>query len=136
MIIFGFFFPCWDWFLEYHGQGWIAPAAIQRILLVIIFLSAIYIFSSYKKVPANIGVKERKIWIWLILIGLFDAMAAVLTTWGYKFTDITSVVVVLSGAFPLPTVILARIFLKEKLTFNQVIGVIAIIGGLIILAIG
>jgi len=135
MIIFGFFFPCWDWFLEYQGQGWITPATIQRVFLVMIFLSAIYVVSFYKKVPANIGIEKGKIWMWLILIGLFDAAAALMTTWGYKFTDITSVVVVLSGAFPLPAVILARIFLKEKLTTNQIIGIAGIIAGLIVLAI-
>lgn len=135
MLIFGFFFPCWDWFLEYQGQGWIVPAAFQRIFLITIFLSAICIFTLLKRSPITLRPKENKIWVWLILIGLFDALAALVTTWGYKFTTITSVVVVLSGAFPLPTVILARIFLKEKLTKNQTIGIAAVIAGLIVLAI-
>lgn len=135
MIIFGFFFPCWDWFLEYQGEGWIVSSLLARIFVVVILLAVIYLFALRQKSKPEIDVKGKKLWFWLILIGLFDAGAALATAWGYKFTDITSVVVVIAGAFPLPTVILARIFLKERLVLNQIIGIAAIITGLIILAV-
>lgn len=135
MVIFGFFFPAWDWFLGYQGEGWIASLFLGRVFNIIILVGAAYLVSSVKKQKANLEVKKSKIWIWLALIGIFDTTAALFAAWGYRFTSMTSVVVVLSGAFVVPTVILARIFLKEKLTLNQIVGVAAIIAGLIILAI-
>jgi len=135
MIIFGFFFPCQARFLKYQGEGWIVSMILTRCIVVLIILASIYLTSFGKKTRVEIRVKENKLWPWLMLIALFDVIASLSVAWGLKFTDITSVVVVLQGAFPLPTIILARIFLKEKLAFNQVIGVAAIIGGLIILAI-
>ena len=137
-VIFGFYFPFWDWFLRYRVSGWIAPSTLQRVFAITILLlivCVIYLNRNRKTAAIETAPQERKIWIWLILIGFFDAIAALSTAWGYKFTDITSVVVVLSAAFSLPTLILARIFLKENLTLNQIIGVIIILGGLVVLAI-
>jgi len=134
MIIFGFFFPCWDWFLEYQGEGWIVSVILVRCMLVIILLTSLYIVFSRRKERVEIRPREKKLWMWLILIALFDTTASLSVSWGFKFTSITSIVVILQGAFPLPTVILARIFLKEKLAVNQLIGVAGIIAGLIVLA--
>ncbi|MBA7660190.1 hypothetical protein ES703_68190 [subsurface metagenome] len=135
MIMFGFFFPCWDWFLEYQERGLVSSVILLRVIAVISLVVFIYITAKIKKTSTEIGVRGKNIWVWLVLIGLFDALAVIFTAWGYRFTSITSVIAMLSAAFSLPTVILARIFLKEKLAFGQTIGVIGIIGGLIILAI-
>lgn len=134
MLIFGFYFPCWDWFLGYQAEGWLVSALLTRLIGVIALIVFLYVASRIKKTGVNIGVKRNRIWLWLVLIGLFDVMAEVSSAWGYRFTTFTSAVVMITGAFPLPTVILARIFLKEKLATNQIIGVAAIIAGLIILA--
>lgn len=134
MMIWGFFFPLWDWFLGYQGKGWTISLTLVTLVEIAGAFILIYLFSWLRKTPANIQVKDKQIWFWLLLIGFFTTAASLSVAWGYRFTTITSVVVVLSTAATLPTVILARIFLKEKLAFNQLIGVAAIIGGLIILA--
>lgn len=135
MIIFGFYFPCWDWFLESLSQSWAISVLLVRLVLIIILLVSIYIISLTDKRRFDIKVKEKKLWGWLVLIGLLDALASLITSWAYKSTAATSVVVTLSGAFPLPAIILARLFLKERLSINQIIGVVGIIGGLIALSI-
>ena len=134
MIIFGFYFPAWDWFLGYQGSGWIIPGLVERCFFVAILFLGIYLLSLKKKEPVRIVAKEGKLWFWLILVGLFDIIAALSTNWGYKFTTLTSVIVVLMGAFPLVTVVAARIFLKEKLTKVQIFGVAIIIIGTIVLS--
>lgn len=134
MLIFGFFFPVWDWFLKYQGQGWVLSTITLRIIAMVFLTILIYIVARRKKIQPKIKPEEKNVWTWLILIGLFDALASLFAAWGYRFTTMTSVVIIFSAAFPLPTIILARIFLKEKLALNQVIGVAAIVGGLIILA--
>ncbi|OGZ23962.1 MAG: hypothetical protein A2896_01315 [Candidatus Nealsonbacteria bacterium RIFCSPLOWO2_01_FULL_43_32] len=133
MVIWGLFFPLWDWFLTYQGEGWIfslTSVTVAEIAGAFIF---IYFLSRLRKTPADIQVKEKQIWFWLALIGIFTTAGSIFVAWGYRFTSITSAVVVLGAAYSLPTIVLARIFLKEKLAFNQLIGVVAIIGGLIIL---
>lgn len=74
------------------------------------------------------------IWKLLFLIGLFDGGAYLTLSWGFGATTFTSVVTMLSAAYSLPTLILARIFLKEKLTPNQWVGVLSIILGLVLLS--
>lgn len=134
MIIWGFFFPLWDWFLTYQGEGWIFSLTSVTIAEIAGAFILIYLFSKAKKIPTDIWVKEKQVWFWLALIGIFTTTGSLFVAWGYRFTTITSAVVVLSAAYSLPTVILARIFLKEKLAANQLIGVAAIIAGLIVLA--
>ena len=134
MIIYGFFFPFWDWFLGYQGKGWVISLTLMGLISIVGALIFICLFSRIKRIPSDIRVRGKQIWFWLALIGVLTTAASLSVAWGYRFTTITSVVVVLSTAATLPTVILARIFLKEKLATNQLIGVAAIIGGLIILA--
>jgi drug/metabolite transporter (DMT)-like permease len=44
------------------------------------------------------------------------------------------VVAMLGGVFSLPTIILARIFLKEKVTLAQTAGSLVVIAGIILLS--
>ena len=84
MMIFGFFFPYWDWFLEYQGEGWIVSTILLRFFLVILLLISIYLISLTRKTPIDIKVGERKLWMWLAFIGLFDAAAMLITYLGIQ----------------------------------------------------
>lgn len=70
------------------------------------------------------------------VIGLGEAAAYVALSWGYSRTNLTSVVALLSGAFSLPTIVLARTFLRERLIRTSAIGLTAVllgVGGLALL---
>lgn len=127
MLIFGFWLPLWDKFLE--NKNWIFYVLLVRIVIVL----TTFIIYSIKK--PNKKIEDKKIWTWLILIGLFDSIASIFLAWGLSSTKLTSIVTILVAAAPIPTIILARIFLKEKLSLTQKIGVILVLIGLIIISI-
>ena len=78
--------------------------------------------------------RARKVWLYLVLIGLCEALGYVAISVGYARTGHTSVVALLSGAFPLPTLLLARVFLRERISAAQRIGGLAIVGAVALLA--
>jgi drug/metabolite transporter (DMT)-like permease len=92
---------------------------------------AIVLFAAYKKI--SLSIKKNSMWKFLILIGVFETLAYFSISIGYSMTTKTSVVALLSGAFSLPTIILARLFLKEKVTALQTLGSIIIIVGIMLL---
>lgn len=70
----------------------------------------------------------------LFLVGFSDVIAF----FGYSFGvggEYASIVAPVAASFPLVTIVLARIFLKEKLVLNQLFGVAGIIAGLILISI-
>ncbi|MCD6367952.1 MAG: DMT family transporter [Candidatus Aenigmarchaeota archaeon] len=107
--------------------NWFVPMFFLRVFMVLSLLS----FSGVKRM--NITFGKREVIPWLILIGLCDAMAFIGFGLGTSTTYI-SIVSPVAASFPLVTIILARIFLGEKLDINQKIGVIGILIGLIILS--
>jgi drug/metabolite transporter (DMT)-like permease len=76
------------------------------------------------------------IWKYLIFIGGGEALAYLAISWGYSSTSLTGVVALISGAFSVPTVILAYIFLKERLSKLQVLAVLTIIVGVVGVSLG
>lgn len=70
--------------------------------------------------------------LWLIAIG--EVVAYLAVTLGYSSTTYTSIVAILSGASSLPTIVLARIFLKEKMSPIQTISSLVIIAGIMLLS--
>lgn len=123
VVLFSIWFPFWDKFVS--SGDWLVLVLGLRIAISLIVL-------SYAKVTKEgVSIKDSSLWKWLLVIGLFDGGAYITLTWGFGATTLTSVVSVLSAAFSLPTLILARIFLKEKLQPAQWLGVLSIIGGLV-----
>lgn len=70
----------------------------------------------------------------LEMMGLGEAVAYLAITWGYSKTTYTGVVALISGAFSVPTVILAYFFLRERLTRLQWISIAIIVAGIVILS--
>jgi drug/metabolite transporter (DMT)-like permease len=79
---------------------------------------------------------EPSIWKYLALIGAGEALAYLAVSWGYSSTSLTSVTALISGAFSVPTVILAYIFLKERITRLQAGAIFIIIAGVIGVTVG
>ena len=72
--------------------------------------------------------------MFILLVGIIDILGAVF----YAFSatkGMISIVGPIAALFPAVTIVLARIFLKEKLIFNQKIGVVSILVGLVLLSI-
>lgn len=124
--LFSVWFITLDQFLS--GRYWVP------ILLGIRVFSTVAIFIYAKAKHKKLAVPDRSLWKYLICIGIFDVTAYALVSLGFSVTPYVSIVAMLSGAFSVPTIILARIFLKEKTTRLQTIGTIVVIVGIIILA--
>lgn len=77
---------------------------------------------------------ERSAVLPLAVIGLGEAGAYAALSWAYSRTSLISVVALLSGAFSLPTILLARTFLNERLRLAAALGAVAVLGGTGLLA--
>ncbi|MDB4992366.1 MAG: hypothetical protein JWL75_611 [Parcubacteria group bacterium] len=121
------------WTLSWHvfvsGQDWLAYSMVMYVFMTLALLA----YAWTRKIQLKVG----KPWIWkyLILIGVTEMGAYVAISWGYGATSLTSVVALLSGAFSLPTIILARLFLKERTTGVQLFASILIILGIMLVSV-
>lgn len=113
----------WDKFIS--GQD---PLTYALYMYAFMTLAA-FVLSRVMKVKLS-GV-DRGLWKFLMFIGLGETMAYLAISWGYSATPLTGVVALVSGSFSLPTVILAYVFLKERITPLQITGVGMIILGVV-----
>ena len=77
---------------------------------------------------------STKIWLAVIATGFLDSSANVFFTIASRQGSL-SVVSVLTALYPLGTIILARIFLKEKIARSQMFGIVLALGASAVLAI-
>ncbi len=103
-------------------------------LLVIRIFSALSLFIYAKAGKINLKIPDITLWKFLFLIGLFDVSAFAFVSYGFSQTPYVSIVAMLSGVFSLPTIILARIFLKEKVSTVQTVGSLIVIIGIILIS--
>ncbi len=115
----------WDQFIS--GQDWRSYALLMYFFMTAVLL--IYALVSRTK----LSVAKTEAWKFLVLIGLCETIAYLAISLGYSETSLTSVVVLLSGAFSLPTIVLARYFLNERTTAIQTVGTLVIVLGIILL---
>lgn len=116
----------WDRFIG--GQDWVVYALLMYAFMTLVA----FLIAKFQKV--KLSVVKPKLWKFLILIGVCEVIAYLAISLGFSATTHTSLVAVLSGAFSLPTIILARFFLKEKVTAVQTLGSIIIIIGIVLLS--
>lgn len=76
----------------------------------------------------------RNILLVLVIVGLLDATSFLAYNYGISSAYV-SIVAPLAALYPAPTIILARIFLKEMLEINQKVGIVSILSGLVLLSI-
>jgi drug/metabolite transporter (DMT)-like permease len=87
-----------------------------------------------------IGVTKTKISIPAKMIFLFIATAGVLDFLGYitfnlsLSTQLVSIVSPIAATAPAVTIVLAYVFLKERIVSNQKLGIIAILAGLVLIS--
>ena len=76
----------------------------------------------------KIGLPTAPAWLWILGVGGLDTAAYLLYNLGLSGAD-SGIVAVISSLFSAVTVLLARVFLNEKLAPNQWAGVIIILAG-------
>jgi uncharacterized membrane protein len=100
----------WLMFLDkfLNGREWLFFLLIIRSVAVLTLL----IYSAV--IGTSLSVKDRGLWKYLALIGLFDVAAFSAVSYGFSHTDFIGVVTVLSATFSIPTIILAYLFLSNR----------------------
>ncbi len=116
------------WYQFVNGRDWFWYAFYMYLFMTI----ALWLFARVRRV--RLVVPATRLWFQLGLIGAFEVGAYVSISLGYSLTTRTSVVALLSGAFSLPTIVLARAFLKERVTGLQTAGSAVVIFGIMLLA--
>lgn len=116
----------WDRFLG--GADWFTYTTLMYLFMTLVILA--YVVTKNIKMS---GIPPR-MWKFLVFIGAGEAVAHLAIGVGYSTTSLTSIVALLSGAFSLPTVILAYIFLKERVSTVQILGGFSVIAGIALLS--
>jgi drug/metabolite transporter (DMT)-like permease len=117
------------WYQFVNGRDWFWYAFYMYMFMTI----TLWMVAKLQRV--RLVVPELRLWFSLFLIGAFEAGAYVSISLGYSATTRTSVVALLSGAFSLPTIVLARSFLKESVSPLQTAGSVVVIAGIMLLAV-
>ena len=109
--------------------GWFLPIFLFRVFMIL-FLGSFIFFSkrSFKISP------RLPLLVILVPIGFLDIGAFFVYSFGVS-RAYSSIVAPIAAAFPLITILLAKIFLKEKIVLNQIFGIAAILCGLILISI-
>lgn len=109
--------------------GWFLPIFFFR-MLVVIFL---FFFAILTRKSLAVTAKPSAIAMFLA-IGFLDVSAFLF--YGFGVTKgYVSIIAPIAASYPLVTIILMRIFVKEKLALNQIVGIAGIICGLILISI-
>jgi len=120
--------------------GWDKLVSGHDALTYALFM---YFFMTLAAIVLALAVKEEisgdiptTLWRLLLLMGLGEAVAYLSISWGYSSTNLTSIVALISGAFSVPTIILAYVFLKERITKIQTAAIAMIIASICIVSLG
>jgi len=108
--------------------GWLLSLTI--LYCFIVFWLFLYSLLAKKK----ISFKPNKLTISLIFL---ISLTNIIVWFAYSFgleKNLASIISPIASTFPLVTVFLARIFLKEKLVWNQILGIAEVILGLVFLS--
>jgi len=76
----------------------------------------------------------KNIALFVVVIGILEVIAFLSYGVGIN-SEYTAIVAPIGATFPMITIILARIFFKERLDVNQKIGIAAVLAGLVLLSI-
>jgi drug/metabolite transporter (DMT)-like permease len=117
----------WDKFSG--NEDWLVFTAFMFLFMTV----AAYAIARQARVPV-MNVPSNA-WKFLLFIAIGEVGGYLAITLGYATTTYTSIVAILSGASSLPTIILAYIFLKERVAKSQLIASVIIIIGIVLLSI-
>jgi len=108
--------------------GWFVPVLFFKIFGI----GLLFLYMLKKRSFQKISITKPVILL-LVPIGILDIVAFFTYSLGINSLN-ASMVAPVAASFPVVTIILARIFLKERLSIIQTIGVVGIIAGLVIIS--
>lgn len=129
-VAYAFWLVLFDRFL--NGRDWVFFLLMIRITAACTLASYAAITNGSIAIPRPL---RRPLRGYLGSIGLLDVAAFAAVSWGFSATTHTSVITVLSSAFSVPTLLLARIFLDERLIRPQKIAAGVILAGIALVSI-
>src|SRR3989344_6565231 len=109
-------------------MGWFLTVFISRLFTVLFLFFAIII----KKQEFKVNLRPPFL-ILLLTAGLLDVISFFAYTIGIRGESVF-IVAPIATSYPIITIILAKIFLKEKFVFNQILGIISVIAGLVLVS--
>jgi drug/metabolite transporter (DMT)-like permease len=112
-----------SWGLFIDGRSWLAYSAVMYAGMTLVIVG-VTVHRRVEFLSLDAGLVAP-----LAGIGVAEACAYLAIGLGFSETAHTSIVAVLSGAFAIPTVLLARLFLRERLSGRQVLGISAVLVG-------
>lgn len=110
--------------------GWFFPIFIFKVFAVL-FLLILALTRKRKLYPAGSQLSFISL---VIPIGLLDVTSFFSYNFGLE-GSLSLIISPVAASFPVITVLLARIFLKERLRTIQILGIISVIGGIILLSV-
>lgn len=116
------------WQLFLGGQNWLFYAFYMFVFMTI----SVFVFAYVRHL--KFSVSRSGLWKFVLYIGVCEVVAYIAISLGYSVTPYVSVVAVLSGAFALPTIVLAALFLKERYSRAQIAASLVIVAGTVLLA--
>lgn len=127
-VIIGFSIPLDDYVL--NEVNWVFVSILLRLFrLIIVFVVLIVIGRKFEllKFPSEVKVP-------LLLVAIFDVIGHTSYVMGLSIGD-SIVIAPIASALAIVTVVLSVIFLKEKLHFYQIFGIVLAVSGVITLSI-
>jgi uncharacterized membrane protein len=113
------------WTVGWHqvigGKSWFSYTVTMYAVMTVV----IVVFATARGV--KLARPRGRLAFLLAGIGLAEVAAYLAIGIGFSETSHTSLVAVLSGAFALPTVLLARLFLRERMNATRLVGIGAVI---------
>jgi drug/metabolite transporter (DMT)-like permease len=108
------------------------------LFLILIRVTAAFTVAVYAIItdtPLAIPRRDFAVAVNAGAVGICDAVAFAAVSYGLSLTNHTSIVMVLSSAFSVPTLILARVFLRERMEAQQKIAAGMIVCGIALVSI-
>lgn len=122
----------WGLMFSYLGPVIDSLGPVLPILyLKVIAIAYLLLLSPIKK--KSLALPTKKVALLVFFVAVLDVIAFLGFNYGLQI-ELISIVSPTSAAFPAVTVLLAYVFLKERVELNQKIGILAIIAGLVLMA--
>jgi O-acetylserine/cysteine efflux transporter len=109
--------------------GWASTTLVVKLGIVLFML----LFSLLAKRELRVSQTSPKIMATILLAGVIEAAAVAVVNWGLTIGD-SILVTPISSALSIVTIAMAVIFLKEKITAIQAIGMVIVITGIVLTA--
>jgi drug/metabolite transporter (DMT)-like permease len=120
-----------------HDTGLTSVIFLRATSATLLGIFMIFTLLKARKNKDASGVREPaplSMWLAAVVAGFFDSSANVFFTLASRVGSL-SVVAVLTALYPLGTIILARIFLNEKIARTQLIGILLALSSSALLAV-